>query len=276
LVAAACSDAAAITETLPEPEPEPGYPPATSRLTLRLGGEFQKLCHATLIDRRWAITAAHCFSRVDPEGRGALNELARSLSVSDVRFHPSALRSGVTTLESVASEEDFVAAHDLAMIPVDPPIDTVMAPVRWLPEPGCSLPTPLGVRAWFGQLGFGDRAQTAEATLLGMVSAASLLGPGHPGSLLSAQGSAVRPGDSGSGVLADWGEISELATGCARDENAAESEILVGVIQDANPDRPTLPFGLIPLHVFDHASWIATIIESAEAPDIPERPQLDP
>jgi hypothetical protein len=260
-----------------EPEaPTPGYPPATSRLTLRLGGEFQKLCHATLIDRRWAVTAAHCFSGVDPEARGALNDLSRSLSVSDVRFHPGALRSGATTLERVTEEADFMAAHDLALVPVDPPLDTIAAPARWLPEPDCALPDTLGVRAWFGQLSFDARAQTVEATLIGTVSAASLLGPGHPGSLLSAQGPGVRPGDSGSGVLADWAELGELATGCTCHDGAKAGEILVGVIQDANPDRPTSPFGLIPLHVFDHTSWIATIIDSAEAPVSLERPRLDP
>ena len=258
------------------PEPVPGYPPVTSRLTLRLGGEFQKLCHATLIDPGWALTAAHCFSSVDPAGRGALNELARSLSVSDVWFYPGALRSGSTRLEAVLAEGDFVAAHDLALVPVDPPLDAVPPPARWLPEASCTLPERLDVRVWFGQLGITDRAQTTEATLLGTVSAASLLGPEHPGSLLSAEGPSVRPGDSGSGVLAGSAELTALASGCARTGSSSAGDILMGVIQDANPDQPSLPFGLVPLHVFDHARWIATIIEGAAPPELAEPPRLDP
>ena len=256
------------------PAPTPGYPPVTSRLTLRLGGEFQKLCHATVIDPRWALTAAHCFSSVDPGARGALNDLERSLSVSDVVIHPGALRSGAVRIEVVSAEADFVAAHDLALVPVDPPIDTLELPARWLPDQRCTLPDILDVRAWFGQLGLGDRAQTTEATLLGTVSAESLLGPGHPGSLLSAQGPSVRPGDSGSGVLAGSAELTALASGCA--PTSTGDEILIGVVQDANPDQPSLPFGLTPLHVFDHARWMAVVIESGDLPEPAAPPRLDP
>lgn len=275
LVAAACGGSpAALDEE--GPPPTPGYPAVTSRLTLRLGGEFQKLCHATLIDARWALTAAHCFSSVEPDARGALNELSRSVAVSDVEFYPGALRSGSTTLDGVTLEADFVAAHDLALVPVDPPLDALAPPARWLPESGCSLPQTLDVRAWFGQLSLTNQAQTVEATLLGTVSAASLLGPGHSGSLLSAAGPSVRPGDSGSGVLASWAELAGLGDGCARSAGGADDEILMGVIQDANPERPELPFGLTPLHVFDHALWIATIVDSRAPPAMPARPRLDP
>jgi trypsin len=270
----ACGGAAPSGDENGTPPPTPGYPAVTSRLTLRLGGEFQKQCHATVIDPRWALTAAHCFSGVDPAARGALNELERSLSVSDVFIHPGALRSGAVRIEVVTASADFVAAHDFALVPVDPPLDTLELPARWLPEPSCTLPDSLDVRARFGQLGLDDRAQTAEATLLGTVSAESLLGPGHPGSLLSAQGPSVRPGDSGSGVLAGTAELTALASGCAT--SSERDEILIGVIQDANPDQPSLPFGLAPLHVFDHARWLARVIESGDSPEPPEPPRLDP
>jgi len=64
----------------PLPEPSPGYPETTSRLKLSLGGDYWKLCHATLVDARWALTAAHCFSGVDPDAPGALNDFNRSVA----------------------------------------------------------------------------------------------------------------------------------------------------------------------------------------------------
>jgi hypothetical protein len=265
----------------PPPEPEaldsePGYPETTSRLTLRLAGESQKLCHATLVDRRWALTAAHCFSDVDPGARGALNDFERSLAVRDVAIYPGALRDGSTRLERVQATSDFVAAHDLALVPIDPPLDDIAPATRWLPLPGCSLADTLDIRGRFGQLGANDQALTVEAHLLGTVAAASLLGPEHAGSLLSAQGPSVGPGDSGSGVTADWNELEPMASGCLPSEGVNADEVLIGVIQDANIERSNLPFGLTPLYPFDHSRWLVTTIETTPAPLEPERPRLQP
>jgi hypothetical protein len=111
---------------------------------------------------------------------------------------------------------------------------------------------------------------------MGTVTAASLLGPEHAGSLLSAQGPSVGPGDSGSGVTADWNELQAMASGCALSDDANADEVLMGVIQDANIERSRLPFGLTPLYPFEHSRWLDTIIETTPAPVEPERPRLDP
>ncbi len=270
-VCLACGASSGAEEPLPEPTP--GYPSTTSRLSLSLGGDYWKLCHATLVDAHWALTAAHCFSGVEPDARGALNDFGRSLSVSEAIFHPEALPNGATTLDARLETTDFLAAHDLALLPISPPIEDIVPVLRWLPDARCSLPEALDVRGRFGKLGPNDEALTAEATLLGAVDAAVLLGPEHPGVLLSARGPSVGPGDSGSGVTSAWQDLSPLAASC--EPSAADGEVLMGVIQDANPLDSTLPFGLIPLYGLDHAEWLATVLETPEPP-APPLPTLDP
>jgi hypothetical protein len=274
----ACGNADQAPEPLPEASP--GYPETTSLLELSLGHDYWKLCHATLVGAQWALTAAHCLSGVDPDARGMLGDFDRTVSVRDVILYPEALVDGATRLDSLRETHEFVAAHDLALVPFYPPVDAVSPVSRWVPSESCSLDAPaLDVRGRFGQLGPGDEAQTAEATLLGTVAATALLGPGQPGTLLSATGASVGPGDSGSGVTSAWAELDPVATGCAATDGGSTSEsvsaqVLMGVIQDANPDDPTLPFGLVPLYAFDHARWLATVIETAPTPQPPDRPSL--
>lgn len=206
--------------------------------------------------------------------RGALNDFERSLSASDVVLHPGALEDGSTRLDSVRSTSEFVAAHDLALVPIEPPVEGLAPVARWRPLPACALPPSLDVPGRFGRLGPGDQAQTVEATLLGTVTAASLLGPEHPGSLLSAQGPSVGPGDSGSGVTAEWLDLEAMASGCAR--SGSGNDVLIGVVQDANIEHDTAPFGLTPLYPFDHSSWLDTLLETTPPRVEPERPRLDP
>src|SRR6185369_15971647 len=102
-------------------------------------------------------------------------------------FFPGAHQSGATRRDAVWERADFVAAHDLALVPIAPPVTDVDPVAHFSPRPDCAL-------------GGEDSAATAEADILGIVDAAILLGPGQTGPLLAAQGPSVGPGDSGSGL----------------------------------------------------------------------------
>ena len=142
-----------------------------------------------------------------------------------------------------------------------------------------SLADTLDVAGALRRLGPNDEALTGEATLIGTVEAATLLGPDHPGSLLSAQGPSVGPGDSGQWRQPRVERAPDRGRGLCPIEREPGDEVLMGVMQDANAERQsTLPFGLTPLYPFEHAAgWRRSSTTAARCPSPqPERPRLDP
>jgi hypothetical protein len=161
------------------------------------------LCYASLVHPSWALTAAHCFSSVDPAASGAFAEWGRGFSAVDVEFYPGAHQGAETHLSELWLRQDFIAADDLALVPIDPPL---------------------------------------------------------------------------MGMTIDWDLLEPVVVGCDVSTlgDAGPSQVLVGVVQDANPIDPSLPFGLVALYGTAHAAWLAALLDGTPLGSSARGSQLTP
>lgn len=257
------------------PPPTPGYPEHTSSLRLSIDRTQAKQCHATLIAPQWAVTAAHCFSGVSPAGRGRLREFDRGFATGDVQFHPLAHLSGATRLDAVWQNDEFSAAHDLALIPLEP-LERASARALWSDAPSCEGLDLSALRTNLGRMTGDGRAETVGGVVLGARTASSLLGPGQQGYLLAVRSAGALPGDSGSGVTVQASDLAQAEAECLLGDSAAP-DVLIGVLQDANPTDPRAPLGVTPLYLPEHASWLAeTMRDWTPPPSTDEPPKLEP
>jgi hypothetical protein len=157
------------------------------------------------------------------------------------------------------------------------PAVTKMAPVNlWRPEQGCDLSRAEGLVGEVGLAGDDGEGWTAQAAILGSMSASTLLGAGYMGALLAARGPGVGPGDSGAGLTARWDELQPAAPGCAPLDDLADGPVLVGVVQDANPADPSAVFGLVPVYSPEHARWLQSKLDFTPASADSQPPLLPP
>ncbi|MCA9527867.1 MAG: S1 family peptidase, partial [Myxococcales bacterium] len=130
-VACAAPDAPLDTRSLPivGGEREAGYP-AVGALALEEGGRYQgSFCTATLIDPRWALTAAHCvagrradrtlfYLGDDAVSRNGQRPPGRFVPVRRLRPHPQFALGAAVGLYDVALVELAEAVDDVAPIPL--------------------------------------------------------------------------------------------------------------------------------------------------------------
>jgi hypothetical protein len=254
VLAALCASGCGEAEPeLALPPASPGYPEHTSLLNVNLDGTLAKACHATLVHENWALTAAHCFSEVSPGASGRLVDFARGFDTRAVVFHPQAHASGSLELNGVWHNAEFRAAHDLALIRIEPGLALPIAAASW--NDGCADPDLSALPAHLARLSRQGIAETAGAIVLGPTPADALLGPTQTGTLLALRSSGASPGDSGSGVTVSRADLDGRLGGACVDAEPVR-DVLIGVLQDANPDDDDAPLGVTPLYPAEHRGWL--------------------
>lgn len=219
-------------------------------MSVPIGNGRLKHCHATAVARHWVLTAAHCFSQVSSGARGNLEQFDRGFSMLDVQYHPSAFRAEAPALDGRWDESDIAVADDLAVIHLDAPLSLAFPSIANRQEFEAALAASSS-EVSFSRQDLEDNSQTAFAIILGEIPAADLVGPGHQGHLLSATSDGVYPGGSGAGVV-----IAGSVPLNALPPDPESTDRLIGVVQNANREDPSLSFGIVPLYNSDTFQWL--------------------